>query len=331
MKKLFGMMGYLLMTCALQAQSYHFSQLYSAPIMVNPANTGYFPGDVRVSMNFRSQWAADKTPYITTALGGEYRLLRDKLPETSQFGVGVTFMNDQSMARAVQSNGLGAAVGYHIGLDGAGIHSLGIGVHGTFTQRRIDISRLSFENQFGSGGYDPSLPIGEDIGSTRSSFFDVNAGLMYHANFENKSYFLGAAVFNSFQHTDNMLDEQFKMPMRFSVQGGASFDVDPDSRIYFSALSQRQAEVQETTIGAAYGRQMMEGMRDRLFLGLWYRLGDAVFPYLGYQIGGFRGGLSMDVTMSKAKSASSLRNAIELSLVFSPWDVFEKSRLSPWY
>src|SRR5918993_754732 len=166
MKKYFIMMMILVFASKVQAQSYHFSQFYSAPILVNPASTGNYPGEVRIAGNFRSQWAADDNPYLTTALGAEYRLLRDQLPTGSKFGVGLTFINDKSMGNAVKMNAVGASVGYHIGLDAKGIHSLGAGVHGTFTNRRIDINRLTFENQFGPGGFDPSLPIGENIGNT---------------------------------------------------------------------------------------------------------------------------------------------------------------------
>lgn len=331
MKKFLIITGIVALASGVRGQSYHFSQFYSAPILVNPANTGNFPGDVRVSTNFRTQWAGDNSPIVTTALGGEYRLLRDKLPETSKFGAGVTFLNDMSMARAVQMNGLGASMGYHIGLDAAGNHSLGAGVQGTFTNRRIDISRLTFENQFGPGGFDPSLPIGENIGNSSNSFFDVNAGLMYNADFEKKSYFLGASVYNSFEHPDNILEEQYKMPMRYSVQAGGNFLMDPFSRLYFSGIAMKQAEVMETTVGVAFGRNLLEGSRDELYLGLWYRLGDAFFPYVGYQIAGFRAGLSVDVTTSKAKTGSNVRNAVELSLLFSPWDATEKGHSRPWY
>lgn len=331
MRKFLSVIAGCCIAATVQGQSYHFSQAYSAPILINPASTGFFPGDFRISANFRSQWAADRSPFLTTALGGEYRLLRDKLPSTSIFGAGVTFLNDMSMARAIQNNSVGAAVGYHIGLDDAGIHSLGAGVHGTFNTRRIDISRLSFENQFGPGGYDPSLPIGEDIGNTNNTYFDVNAGLMYNADFENKSFFLGASIFNSFEHADNILDKQFKMPRRFSVQVGASFQTDAFTRVYFSGNTMQQAEVMETTVGMAFSRNLLEGSRDALYLGLWYRVGDALFPYVGYELAGFRAGLSVDVTMASNKSGASVRNAVEMSLVFSPWDAFEKAKIRPWY
>src|SRR5688572_30781385 len=84
MKKYLIMIMILVLASELQAQSYHFSQFYSTPILVNPASTGNYPGDIRISGNFRSQWAGDNNPYLTTALSAEYRLLREELPATSK-------------------------------------------------------------------------------------------------------------------------------------------------------------------------------------------------------------------------------------------------------
>ncbi len=44
------------------AQDVHFSQFESAPLLINPANTGDFSGNYRVSNNFRSQWYSFANP-----------------------------------------------------------------------------------------------------------------------------------------------------------------------------------------------------------------------------------------------------------------------------
>ncbi|MFN7275608.1 MAG: type IX secretion system membrane protein PorP/SprF, partial [Bacteroidota bacterium] len=47
-------------------QDIHFSQYYNAPLLVNPANTGFNPDfDYRVGVNYRSQWANIGSPYKT--------------------------------------------------------------------------------------------------------------------------------------------------------------------------------------------------------------------------------------------------------------------------
>lgn len=40
------------------AQDLHFSQFFNAPLLTNPANTGFIPeGDYRIGFNIRNQWA----------------------------------------------------------------------------------------------------------------------------------------------------------------------------------------------------------------------------------------------------------------------------------
>ena len=38
------------------AQDPHFSQFYASPLLLNPALTGAFPGNVRASGSYREQW-----------------------------------------------------------------------------------------------------------------------------------------------------------------------------------------------------------------------------------------------------------------------------------
>ncbi|MFH1322164.1 MAG: type IX secretion system membrane protein PorP/SprF [Bacteroidota bacterium] len=38
------------------SQDIHFSQFYQTPLIINPALTGSFNGQVRVLMNYKDQW-----------------------------------------------------------------------------------------------------------------------------------------------------------------------------------------------------------------------------------------------------------------------------------
>ena len=46
----------LLMTLVLKAQDVHFSHIHASPTIMNPAMTGLFDGDLRLILNYRSQW-----------------------------------------------------------------------------------------------------------------------------------------------------------------------------------------------------------------------------------------------------------------------------------
>jgi hypothetical protein len=66
--------------------------------------------------------------------------------------------------------------------------------------------------------------------------------------------------------------------------------------------------------------------------GCWYRIGDAVIPYIGLSKSGFSLGISYDNTTSGLKSVSQNRNAFELSLTYAPINgLKELKRYVTWY
>src|SRR6476620_9515584 len=62
-----------------KAQDFTFSQFYEMPMLRNPALSGIFNGDLRVSSAYRNQWGSISVPFVTSALGVEF-----KLPVTKQ-------------------------------------------------------------------------------------------------------------------------------------------------------------------------------------------------------------------------------------------------------
>ena len=128
-----------------------------------------------------------------------------------------------------------------------------------------------------------------------------------------------------------MLTEEFKMPTRITLQGGAQFFIGEFGKVYTSLTTMSQANATETTIGGAYGLQLSEGGKNELTGGLWYRFGDSFIPYIGYQRDGFQVGLSYDYTVSSMKTASQIRNGYELTLLYKGLDKRQLKILIPWY
>src|SRR3546814_4214408 len=48
------------------AQDPHLSQYYSSPLFLNPALTGMFNGEFRISGNQKTQWGSITNPYSTS-------------------------------------------------------------------------------------------------------------------------------------------------------------------------------------------------------------------------------------------------------------------------
>ena len=331
MKHLFFFSCFWMFATAIQAQSYHFSQFFSTPLLTNPANTGFTEGPYRVASNIRSQGLNGGASFFTGYFSADVSPLRSQLPEGHKAGLGLYVMSDRAMSGIVQNNTLGMSAAYHVGLDPYGEHSVGLGVQATYNQRRIDYSRLTFENQLGPGGFDPGLPVGEPLDFQSRHFFDLNAGINYNASLEHKSFFAGFAVYNVMRHRDNTMDKSFSMPTRFTFQTGAQFWVGEYGKIYGSLTALSQAKANEITFGGAYGYQLTEGEKNELMAGMWYRHNDALIPYLGYQAKTFQVGLSYDYTISSMKTSAQLKNGYELTLLYRAADNRELKVLIPWY
>jgi len=55
-------------------------------------------------------------------------------------------------------------------------------------------------------------------------------------------------------------------------------------------------------------------------LGVWYRLQDALIPYVGLQLNAYKIGLTYDVNVSTLTTASYLRGGFELTMVYNFMD-----------
>lgn len=330
MKKLYLCFLTMVFVHAAQAQSYHFSQFFSTPLLTNPANTGYTEGTFRLASNMRTQGGGGAT-FFTGYLSADASLMRNTLPLGHKAGIGVYVMNDQSLTSAVQTNSFGLSTAYHVGFDDYGEHSFGLGVQATFNQRKLDYSKLNFENQYGPNGYDGALPVGEPLNFASTSFFDLNVGGVYNINLPDRAFFAGFSAYNILQHQENLLAEEFRMPTRLTVQAGGQLNVGIYGRVYASMTAMMQAKATEATLGSAFGLQLTETDRNEIMGGLWYRFGDAMIPYIGYQRSGFQFGLSYDYTVSSLRAGSVTRNGYELTLIFKSPDKRELKTLIPWY
>jgi hypothetical protein len=79
-----------------------------------------------------------------------------------------------------------------------------------------------------------------------------------------------------------------------------------------------QAKAHNTMVGAAYSLNVnnSEDNPTNVYLGAWYRLSDAVIPYVGLEYNEFHFGVSYDVNVSPLKTASNSRGGVELSVIY---------------
>ena len=98
------------------AQGLHFSQIYNAPMLVSPANTGLMSDkDYRFGMNYRTQWGAVPVPYTTFSAYGDAQVFR-RMNGTNWLGVGGSIFTDKCGDGSLSLTRWEGDVAYHIQL-----------------------------------------------------------------------------------------------------------------------------------------------------------------------------------------------------------------------
>jgi type IX secretion system PorP/SprF family membrane protein len=299
------------------AQDPHFSQYFSSPLTFNPALTGYFDGTQRLAINFRNQWSNIGDPFTTGTASFDTKILKNKIGSNDRWGLGIHALYDQSSAGIFKNNYVALSTGFNKGLDAEGNQSIGIGIQVSFARSSVDFNRISFSNQFTSGGFDLSIPSGETVNNQSVSYIDLNAGLLYNYRDENDNQFTaGASMFHVldpklsfFSGSNNSLQR------RYTLHLGANLNVATQDQFFVSAHMMQQAGVNEFVIGGAYGLAL--GEADKFFyFGAWLRAKDAVYPYLGIRTAAYQLGLSYDITSSDLKRAKGFTGSSELTFIY---------------
>src|SRR5690242_5850897 len=154
MKKiLLTLMTSVALVSASSAQDPNFSQFFASPLTLNPALTGKFDGVFRVAGNYRNQWPTINNAYTTYTASFDAGILRNRIPEIDQFGVGVMAFSDKAGGGVLQHNYFSFSAAYHKGLDENGYHQLGLGFQGTLVSKRLDVSGLHLEDMLRSDGW----------------------------------------------------------------------------------------------------------------------------------------------------------------------------------
>ncbi len=309
----------------LHAQDPQFSQFFASPLTLNPALTGKFNGVVRVAGNYRNQWPSINNAFITSTVSVDAPILKSRLPETDTWGVGLMAMTDKTASGILASNFLSLSTAYHKSLDEDGLHQIGLGFQGTYANKRLDGTRLHFEDGLQlDGTWLPSSTEAINYQTVNVHYFDMNAGLLYNGSFNgsNNVYF-GASVYHINRPKESFLGvDTVNVPTRLTLHAGGFIPVsNSQSSFYFSGLFSSQANAHDIVLGGAWAVNTNNDLDNatNFYAGAWVRVNnvtDAVIPYIGLDYGSFNLGLTYDVNVSSLKSASQSRGGIELSLIY---------------
>lgn len=309
----------LFVSGVVMAQDPNFSQFFASPLTMNPAMTGKFDGVFRFAANYRNQWPTINNAYTTMTASLDMGILKDRVPDFDQFGVGVMAYSDKAGDGALNSTYLGLSVAYHKALDENGYHQLGAGFQGTYMNKRLNTSKLTFEDQLTPFGF--TGVTGESFSSRQVNlnYFDLNAGFIYNGSTNGyNNFYLGASMYHINRPKESFQKGDFVLNSRVTLQAGARIPVGTYNSLHIAANHSMQAKAYNTMLGGAFSLNVNndEDNPTNFYLGTWYRFKDALIPYVGLEFGEWHFGASYDVNTSSLKAASNSRGGVEISLIY---------------
>lgn len=302
-------------------QDLHFSQFFNSPLSINPANTGFIPdADYRLGANYRNQFSSIMTvPYQTSSIFGDAQLFRNKL-ENGWLGVGALLLSDVAGTGSLRSTKIYGSVAYHQMLGSSSLISAGFNVG--WANKRIDVSKLKFPDQFDGKFFDNTLPTSVVLDNTSVSYFDMQAGINY-AYFPQENVYINGGY--SIHHVNRPKESFFsdssngykggRISMRHIGFANAILKVADNLIINPNIYYTNQAKASELVLGINGNYNLSEAGEKQLILGAYYRLNDAIIPMAGFELNNIRFTFSYDATVSSLTKFNNLRGASEFSII----------------
>lgn len=301
---------------SLYAQDLHFSQYFNAPLFVNPANTGFDPAhDFRIGGNYRDQWPNFGSPYQTMSIWGDAQLFNDRF-ENGWVGLGGTIMKDVAGSGSLTSTKGIISVAYHQVLGDNALLSGGLGIG--MINKRIDASKLTFNDQWSGEFFDSKLVTSTPITNSSVYYFDLQAG-MNLAYFASDNVYVNAGF--GVTHLNHPNESFYSntsngtLPFRYTAFLNSNIKIQNlwiiNPNVYVSKMS----SAWEIVGGLNANRNLSGDGTNQLILGLYYRAHDAVIPMIGYILNDLKITVNYDATTSSLSAYNGAKGAYEISII----------------
>ena len=313
----------LLILCFLardaHTQEPYFSQVYSLSQFLSPASVGDGLFQNRIQSNIRTQNLLGNSLAKTVFVGWDTYL--DNIIEGSYnyIGIGANVISEQIMGGAMQVNHLSLNISSHIFLDEELNKNLSIGLGGTFSQATLQFDKLNFNDQFSEGEliYN-SQSISLLYLNKQANNFLTNTGIKYTHRTESKILEIGGSAFFYIKpELSKMIsnNDPPKLKTYFFSNYEKEF-LDKKSLALHSSYNTRNNFSQILIggfVGLPFGSYYLNS--NRLYLGCFYRLNNAIIPSVSILLNHYKLGLSYDVNNSEFSKAQIRPSAFEVALL----------------
>lgn len=317
------------------AQDIHFSQFYLSPLNLNPAMTGLMNCNIRLTANYRNQWAS----VLKSNAYSTYNVSYDqKIPvgRYDNFGIGGTFWGDQAGEAnfATVTGKISASYSKRMAGSRKEAHYLVFGAEAGLSQRSLEFSKLKWGTQHdGQGGYDNTAPSLEDnFTQDQFLFADAAAGLLWFSVFDENNNFYAGGAYHHLNRANQSFDENKNdyLYSRFTIHAGGEFEVAPKFGLVPGVIVMTQGPSFQVNSGTSFKFTLSSGRSNfsnyqAVHFGTWARLSnkvesgilmDALILSTRFDYNQFTLGFSYDINVSDLKPASNNNGAFEFALAY---------------
>ncbi|HLP53153.1 MAG TPA: PorP/SprF family type IX secretion system membrane protein [Chitinophagales bacterium] len=308
----------------LSAQDIHFTQFFTNPLILNPAQTGNYDGNYRLGFNFKAQWPFaitgkvynhhTESPFVDFSFG-------ERKLKTAWFGLGMNFVNDEAGDGRLTYRRIGLSGAYHQAFDKDHRYVLSTGFGFSYIIRSVDFSKFYFNNQWVDDfGFNITLPNGEPLQRESFQMIDLNAGLNFAAQIhEQVKLEVGFSMLHLNRPKHSFLGTTERLGFRYQASAGVTYNVNEKISILVNAYYGNEKKAQEITAGAMLGygisKRRSADPENTIYIGLYYRALDALAPVVGYKYKSTRILFNYDVTLSGLAKPGRANGGPELSIV----------------
>jgi len=304
------------------AQDIHFSQIGYSPLNLNPALTGIFEGDMRLTGNYRSQWNPI-VGYQTLAAAFDMSFYNDDYQKRF-FSGGIVLNRDVAGDSQLKEINIGVTGSYTHRIGRA--NYLSLGGMAAVTNRSFDLSQLTFVSQYDTEtqSYNGNIDPNEGAFSSSVMLFDISAGVNWHyrvpKRYKRTSFDIGLGVMHFNQPERPFLSEidTEELPLRWSSYAIGTFQIHDNVDILLQGTYQDQGAHRQLYYGGGVQLHLNTNYDEELAVQLAFnrRAKDAWSPMFGVRYRMWKAALSYDLNTSPFKVGTNKRGGPEFSLIY---------------
>jgi type IX secretion system PorP/SprF family membrane protein len=188
-----------------------------------------------------------------------------------------------------------------------------------WTNKKIDQSKLKFPDQFDGKFFSSNIPTSVFLTNNSVSYFDIQAGMNY-AYFPTENVYVNAGY--SIHHINRPMEsfleasaDTIRVDMRHIGFLNAILKLNDNIIINPNAYFTTQSKASELVLGLNGAYNLSGDGEKQLIMGLYYRLGDALVPMVGFELKNVRFTFSYDATISSLHNFNGYRGASEFNIM----------------